>query len=59
MREKLCQTLSRAYCIKDGTQVRPRTLDDCVAGAIAAGVDRVQIREKDFCASAVAFIVAP
>jgi thiamine-phosphate pyrophosphorylase len=35
------------YYITDRTQVKSRTLDACMRGAIAAGVDWVQIREKD------------
>jgi thiamine-phosphate pyrophosphorylase len=35
------------YYITDRKQIKSRTLDTCVAGAIAAGVDWVQIREKD------------
>src|ERR1039458_797024 len=35
------------YYITDRTQTKSRSLDDCLAGAIAAGVDYVQIREKD------------
>ena len=35
------------YYITDRTQIKSRTLDACIAGAIAAGVDWVQIREKD------------
>jgi thiamine-phosphate pyrophosphorylase len=35
------------YYITDRTQTKSRSLEDCLAGAIAAGVDYVQIREKD------------
>lgn len=35
------------YYITDRRQIKSRTLDTCIAGAIAAGVDWVQIREKD------------
>jgi thiamine-phosphate pyrophosphorylase len=35
------------YYITDRRQIKSRTLDACLAGAIAAGVDWVQIREKD------------
>lgn len=35
------------YYITDRTQVISRTLDACIAGAMGAGVDWVQIREKD------------
>ncbi len=35
------------YYITDRSQIKSRTLDTCIAGAIAAGVDWVQIREKD------------
>jgi thiamine-phosphate pyrophosphorylase len=35
------------YYITDRSQIPSRTLDTCIAGAIAAGVDWVQIREKD------------
>ena len=35
------------YYITDRAQIEPRTLDTCIAGAIAAGVDWLQIREKD------------
>lgn len=35
------------YYITDRSQIPSRTLDPCIAGAIAAGVDWVQIREKD------------
>ncbi|MFZ0961481.1 MAG: thiamine phosphate synthase [Terriglobia bacterium] len=35
------------YYITDRRQIKSRTLDICIAGAIAAGVDWVQIREKD------------
>ena len=35
------------YYITDRTQIKSRTLDACIAQAIAAGVDWVQIREKD------------
>ncbi|MGO8817266.1 MAG: thiamine phosphate synthase [Terriglobia bacterium] len=35
------------YYITDRTQIKSRTLDTCIAEAIDAGVDWVQIREKD------------
>jgi thiamine-phosphate pyrophosphorylase len=35
------------YYITDRTQMKSRSLEDCLACAIAAGVDWVQIREKD------------
>ena len=35
------------YYITDRSQIPSRTLDTCIGGAIAAGVDWVQIREKD------------
>ena len=35
------------YYITDRTQIKYRTLDACIAAAIDAGVDWVQIREKD------------
>ncbi len=35
------------FYITDRTQLKSSTLDDCIARAIAAGVDWVQIREKD------------
>jgi thiamine-phosphate pyrophosphorylase len=35
------------YYITDRTHMKTRSLEDCLAGAIAAGVDCVQIREKD------------
>ena len=35
------------YYITDRSQIKARALDSCVAAAIAAGVDWVQIREKD------------
>ncbi len=35
------------YYITDRTQIRSPTLDACIARAIAAGVDWVQIREKN------------
>jgi thiamine-phosphate pyrophosphorylase len=35
------------YYVTDRSQIKSRTLDTCIAGAIAAGVDWVQIREKD------------
>jgi thiamine-phosphate pyrophosphorylase len=35
------------YYITDRKRIKSRTLDGCVAGAINAGVDWVQIREKD------------
>jgi len=35
------------YYITDRRQIQSHTLDTCIAGAIAAGVDWVQIREKD------------
>jgi thiamine-phosphate pyrophosphorylase len=35
------------YYITDRRQIKSRTLDACLAGAITAGVDWVQIREKD------------
>jgi thiamine-phosphate pyrophosphorylase len=37
----------RLYYITDRRQIKSRTLDTCITGAIAAGVDWVQIREKD------------
>jgi thiamine-phosphate pyrophosphorylase len=33
--------------ITDRSQIKSRTLNACIAGAVAAGVDWVQIREKD------------
>jgi thiamine-phosphate pyrophosphorylase len=38
------------YYITDRSQIPSPTLDTCIAGAIAAGVDWVQIREKDLSA---------
>jgi len=38
---------SQLYYITDRKQIPSRTLDACIAPAIAAGVDWVQIREKD------------
>jgi thiamine-phosphate pyrophosphorylase len=38
------------YYITDRRQIRTRTLDACIAEAIAAGLDWVQIREKDLSA---------
>ena len=38
------------YYITDRSQIKSRALDNCIAGAIAAGVDWVQIREKDLTA---------
>lgn len=35
------------YYVTDRRQIKSHTLDTCMAGAIAAGVDWVQIREKD------------
>jgi thiamine-phosphate pyrophosphorylase len=35
------------YYITDRTHTKSHSLEDCLAGAIAAGVDCVQIREKD------------
>jgi thiamine-phosphate pyrophosphorylase len=35
------------YYITDRTQIKSSTLDGCIAQAIGAGVDWVQIREKD------------
>ena len=35
------------YYITDRNQIKSRTFDSCVAEAIAAGVDWIQIREKD------------
>ncbi len=35
------------YYITDRKQIRNRSLESCIADAIAAGVDWVQIREKD------------
>jgi len=35
------------YYITDRRQMKSATLDDCIARAVAAGVDWVQIREKD------------
>ena len=42
-----CHANFQLYYITDRTQIKSRTLDACIAGAIAAGVDWVQIREKD------------
>jgi len=38
------------YYITDRSQIKARPLDSCVAATIAAGVDWVQIREKDLAA---------
>jgi thiamine-phosphate pyrophosphorylase len=35
------------YYITDRTQTKSRSLDTCIAGAIGAGVDWLQVREKD------------
>ncbi len=35
------------YYITDRNQLKNRTLEGCIAGAITAGVDWVQVREKD------------
>lgn len=35
------------YYVTDRSQIKSRTVDTCIAEAIAAGVDWVQIREKD------------
>jgi thiamine-phosphate pyrophosphorylase len=37
----------RLYYITDGLQTKTRTLDTCITEAVAAGVDWLQIREKD------------
>jgi thiamine-phosphate pyrophosphorylase len=41
---------SQLYYITDRNQLKSRPLDACVAAAISAGVDWVQIREKDLSA---------
>jgi thiamine-phosphate pyrophosphorylase len=38
---------AQLYYITDRTQIKSRTLDACIARAMDAGVDWVQIREKD------------
>src|SRR5271157_3362293 len=42
-----CPMNFQLYYITDRRQIKSRTLDAGIAGAIAAGVDWVQIRERD------------